>query len=287
MPKQRTNPFVHRDPPADVKRRVRQECGFACVLCGDLYQEYDHFAPEFARCTEHRAEGIALLCATCHRDKNAGRVSNEVVAAARLRATERFRDPPWLHQTRGGAVTLRFGTNILSGRTVGFSFGPQLFFRIDTSDDTLEPWMLSGSLFHGRGNIVRFERNEVLSCSGNWDVELTGRDLTFRCRPRGVVLQLRFSATEIAIERLNLEWASGVTMSIGPDGALCMMGLSHSAYRNRANRVVFKNCRVVEQPRGSQLGPHSVARFVNLFGSTVESFEVDRAMLRRPPVWWI
>jgi len=58
---------IPRDIPVDVERTVRKECGFGCVICGEMLIEYDHFEPPFHEVKEeHNASGIALLCPTHH-----------------------------------------------------------------------------------------------------------------------------------------------------------------------------------------------------------------------------
>ncbi|GAA3997406.1 hypothetical protein GCM10022211_03460 [Sphingomonas humi] len=71
---------LSRTIPADVKREVRQSCQFGCVRCRASLYQYDHFDPEYADATEHAADGIALLCPTCHDLKTKG-----VLTAARVR----------------------------------------------------------------------------------------------------------------------------------------------------------------------------------------------------------
>lgn len=56
--------------PDPVKRQVRQQCGFGCVVCGSPFYDYEHWNPEFKDLNgAHRAEGITLCCPNCHRRK--------------------------------------------------------------------------------------------------------------------------------------------------------------------------------------------------------------------------
>ena len=68
---------LSREIPSDVRRAVRQRCGFGCVVCGSAIFEYDHFDPEFKDATTHDSDGIALLCPTDHSRKGNGLISNE------------------------------------------------------------------------------------------------------------------------------------------------------------------------------------------------------------------
>jgi hypothetical protein len=61
-----------RDIPEPVARAIRQRCGFGCIICGCAILQYDHFDPEFSEATEHRADGITLLCGQHHDKKTRG-----------------------------------------------------------------------------------------------------------------------------------------------------------------------------------------------------------------------
>jgi len=51
-------------------------------MCGKAFYHYDHFDPEFADATEHNADGITLLCAEHHDEKNRNRSTIEMVQDA-------------------------------------------------------------------------------------------------------------------------------------------------------------------------------------------------------------
>ena len=50
-----------RNIPAEIKRQVRQRCGFGCIICGLPIYEYEHME-EWAKVKRHRTEEITLLC---------------------------------------------------------------------------------------------------------------------------------------------------------------------------------------------------------------------------------
>ena len=57
---------LSRAIPAQIKREVRQRCGFGCVVCGAGIIQYEHVEPEFHEAESHDADKIALLCPQCH-----------------------------------------------------------------------------------------------------------------------------------------------------------------------------------------------------------------------------
>jgi hypothetical protein len=57
--------------PSDIKRKVRQRCGFGCVICGLPLYEYDHLVP-WSEVETHEADNLVLLCDRHHREKTSG-----------------------------------------------------------------------------------------------------------------------------------------------------------------------------------------------------------------------
>src|SRR5688572_25130200 len=67
--------------PAKIKRKVRQRCGFGCVVCGNPFCDYDHME-EWAILQRHRASEITLLCKQHHGEKTNGLLPLEQVLEA-------------------------------------------------------------------------------------------------------------------------------------------------------------------------------------------------------------
>ncbi|RWQ36268.1 MAG: HNH endonuclease [Mesorhizobium sp.] len=72
---------VSRHIPNPIKKKVRQNCRFGCVICGLPVYHYDHIE-DFADVQEHVAENLALLCPTHHQDKTSKRLSAASVKSA-------------------------------------------------------------------------------------------------------------------------------------------------------------------------------------------------------------
>ena len=73
---------LQRTIPEDVKRTIRKQCGFGCVICGAGYWEYDHVEPEFVDCTSHDPKGMTLLCLYHHGKKTKGLLSKQKIVEA-------------------------------------------------------------------------------------------------------------------------------------------------------------------------------------------------------------
>jgi hypothetical protein len=99
------------DIPEPMKRQVRQECFFGCVLCGSPVFHYDHIQ-EYSVVKEHTVGNIALLCEMHHGAKTTGKLSADRVAEARLAPFNKDRalTPPYRIEPNR-EIEILLGTN--------------------------------------------------------------------------------------------------------------------------------------------------------------------------------
>ena len=57
---------LSRTIDADIRRQIRQACGFGCCVCGNAITEYEHVDPPFEEAKIHDPQHITLLCTGCH-----------------------------------------------------------------------------------------------------------------------------------------------------------------------------------------------------------------------------
>lgn len=69
---------MDRNPPASVRRILREEVGFCCQVdgCGSPYLSYHHFDPPWASNEHHNPEGMIALCLHHHKEADVGTYSN-------------------------------------------------------------------------------------------------------------------------------------------------------------------------------------------------------------------
>ncbi|HDZ0790542.1 TPA: hypothetical protein RRT77_004528, partial [Klebsiella pneumoniae] len=39
--------------PSEIRKRIRIDAGYGCVICGGLFVDYEHIEPEFSKAVEH------------------------------------------------------------------------------------------------------------------------------------------------------------------------------------------------------------------------------------------
>ena len=200
--------------PSDVRRQIRQECGFGCILCGLLPYQYDHFDPEFAEATLHDPNKIALLCGNHHDEKTAGRISNALISLKRSKPfnrNDKSTGPVWRPVLDPAIDTVVVcGVQFTNCEAPGLSINGEVVFAFERDDDG--QWQMDGALCDDEGDFaLRFDASEIRITKGRWDTTLEGRFLTIRSGPRRISLQLELDANNklIALRRINMSLANG------------------------------------------------------------------------------
>lgn len=200
---------LSRTIPSGIRREVRQRCGFGCVRCGLALFDYEHFNPDFKEASEHRAEGITLLCMQCNQKRRRGVLSVETVSAANS-------SPKCLQQGFSNEA-FDFGQNamevVFAGITIvdcerlieinGFPI-----LSINPPEVASQPYRLSGRFADETGDITLKIANNVWSAGAdNWDVECVGSRITIRRNPGDISLILRSEPPiRLVVERLNMQF---------------------------------------------------------------------------------
>ena len=193
--------------PEDVKRQVRQTCGYGCVICGTAIVEYEHVRPEFAKAKAHDPKGIALLCPTCHAKKTRNFLSARRVLEAM--------DKPAAKASGFAFSELEIHSShpyvIFGGMTLKNCATPVLvrnmpLIRVEDAEEDRGPYQLSASFFDDKGIPSLFiRRNEWRVAANSWDVEAVGGRITVRTGPGDIALQLLLDPGQgVVVERLKM-----------------------------------------------------------------------------------
>lgn len=206
--------------PSKIKRKVRQRCGFGCVICGLPIYEYDH-KPGFANVKRHRAEELTLLCPNHHTEKTKGLIPD-------VRVEEADRDPFNLRTGTTSPYALWF-----DGTAPEIVLGQQLFICDDLRRPTVMlPVVINhycplGFTLDTKGLLLNLDARDsknnrilhikeselILSCT-TWDATLVGNTLSVWERSGGLSLCMEFHPPHrIVITRYHI-CSGGVTIDI-------------------------------------------------------------------------
>jgi len=198
---------LSRKIPLRIKRQIRQECGFGCVICGLAIAQYEHIDPPFAEAREHDPSKIALLCGACH-DKVTRRIwsKQKVIEARENPCTFRKGYAREAFDIRG-PITLYLGSNEYQNVSciIRTSSG-QTWLEIAPPNAPEEPYRLSAQFFDQRGEVVlTIEENDWFCPITVWDVEVHANVLTVRNSDRDIALQLEAMPRDgIRLHKLNM-----------------------------------------------------------------------------------
>lgn len=198
-----TNP---RGIPTSVKRQVRQECRFGCVICGMPIFHYDHII-EFSVVKRHDVENLALLCPNHHQDKTSGRLDADTVAAYRRKpfnSTRTF--------TSGHRLALARRFSAILGTNSGWKdFGPDggdysVLWANGTSLLVIHAeggWLsLSIRLTDSNGTgLLIVDRGELTISTAEWDYEYQGVALKVLRSKRDVLLDIDLANDHVIVRK--------------------------------------------------------------------------------------
>jgi len=196
-----------RHIPAEVKREVRQRCGFGCVLCGLGFFDYEHFAPDFSDADEHRAEGITLLCPRCNQRRARGTLSRESVAAAdRNPACRQQGFTRECFDVSPNRLVLKLAAATFVNCPIAVEVNRFPLLSIARPANLGEPLRLSGYFCDAQGRVTLTIRdNEWRAPAGLWDVECVGPRITVRTAQGEIALVLRTEPPErLVVERIDM-----------------------------------------------------------------------------------
>lgn len=206
---------LSRDIPSSIKREVRKRDGFGCVVCGRAIYDYEHIDPEFSEAPAHQADGIVLLCISCHGKKTRGFLSKTTILKAKANpkcrqqgfSFEEFDIGTDFPQIVLGALNARNVTTLIeiNGNSI-LSIRPPLFKNL--------PFRISAHLTDIDGTtVLKIEENEWQSSIESWDVETRGGRIVIRRGPGDIILALRCEPpNRLVIERIEMVY-QGTTIS--------------------------------------------------------------------------
>lgn len=262
--------------PPEIKREVRQRCGFGCVICGLPIYEYEHML-EWAVVQRHVADEITLLCRQHHGEKTNGLLPKENVLAANLNPFNKRVGVTknYLLHYSGDSVKVNIGDNVFSydGMPDQFAFAPLvidgspvIMFKRD--QDNL---FLSFAAYDESNKVVlEILDNEIVYDAGQWDAEWVGQSLTIREAHKKILVKLTFNPPgEISV-------AKGRILR---NGVEIMIGENYLFLTNNSN--YFGGTQTINCPVGISVGYPIFDCGVAIAVSNVPRYLFDRTAARR------
>lgn len=177
------------------------------MICGAAIVEYEHVRPNFAKAKAHDAQGIALLCPTCHAKKTRNFLSARRVLEAMNKPAAKASSFAFSElEDRGSHPYVVFGGMTLENCPTPVAVRGMPLIRVKDAEVARGPYQLSTSFFDDKGILSLFiRRNEWQVAANSWDVEAVGGKITVRTAPGEIALQLLLDPGQgVVVERLNM-----------------------------------------------------------------------------------
>ncbi|WP_295819861.1 hypothetical protein [uncultured Deinococcus sp.] len=208
-----------RDIPPEVKRLVRQRCGFGCVICGLALVDYEHVDPVFAEARFHDPDAIVLLCPTHHAMVTRGMMSKtRVMEAAKKPAALQRGFTHGVFQVDRGPLIVDFGGFVCEDTPIILNIGGVPLLSFEKPQDEEEPWNMTAIMADYLGSpLMSVFRNEWRISTTRWDVKVEGNRILVRNGPRNIGLKIRhdpgksivFEAARLAFAGMKIECREG------------------------------------------------------------------------------
>ncbi|MFV8669550.1 hypothetical protein ACNRC9_11100, partial [Ralstonia pseudosolanacearum] len=200
---------LRRTIPEDIKRQIRQRCGFGCVICGLAFYDYEHFDPDFVDATEHNPAGMTLLCSQCNQKRARTRLSAETVAAANAnpKCRQQGFSSEWFDFSSDPIEIVFAGVTFYDCRYLIVVNGRPLL-GVEPPIEPGQPVRLSGLFTDASGKVTLRIRDNAFSVDAkNWDVECVGPRITVRSAQGAISLVLTMAPpSRLIVERLEMQF---------------------------------------------------------------------------------
>lgn len=200
-----------RNIPETVKRKVRKNSGFGCVICGSAICQYEHINPEYKDAKTHNPNGITLLCGSCHDKKTRKIYSREKIMEAMKnpKCKEKGFTRDFL-DIADKKIIVQLGSCQFIDIVSLINIEGESIFSITPPNPKLfnEPYKLNAYISDDEENgIFGIKDNIWYGDIANWDIECTGTEIKIRKKLGDIVLHMETIPREkIVIHKLKMQF---------------------------------------------------------------------------------
>ncbi len=198
---------LKRRPDADVRRTIRQNSGFGCVVCGLAIGDYEHVDPTYANAKIHDPSCMTFLCIRCHGKVTRGQLSKESVKNAMMEpaalktgfsfeALDVGSTAPTIHI---GPMSVKDCESIILVNT-----RPVLW--VHPPEEVGGPVRIGAEMRNEQGELIfSIVDNEWRVRNESWDVEVIGKITTIRNGPGEIALVIRTEPPgDLYVDRMDM-----------------------------------------------------------------------------------
>ena len=163
---------MNRNPPPNVKKKLREEMGFGCPIpnCGCPYLEWHHFDPPWREKNHHNPEGMIALCREHHIQADNGAFTNEQLHQFKQVGKANWRQVSGKFNWMRNRILAVVGGNFYYETLVIFEFKkkPIIWFERDQNNYLLLNFQMLSTSKEPRAYM---QHNEWFNVGGEEDIE--------------------------------------------------------------------------------------------------------------------
>lgn len=227
--------------PESIKRQVRQNSFFGCVICGMPFYEYEHIE-EYAQVQEHTVDNIILLCPNHHASKTTHKLSKERLVHAKNNPFNGTKEQTAAYKIEPSSdLAIKIGTNACLGWDSArikdhhvFWINGESYFTLHANDDG---WLsVSLKITDQQGEILLKVINGELSINTNiFDFSYEGNRIIIRDKNyKKIILDVRIADNKVEISHAYF-------MHQGNDGFIVENGVLYTIC-NQTNTGMSMGC---------------------------------------------
>ncbi|MCB1345342.1 MAG: SEC-C domain-containing protein [Rhodobacter sp.] len=198
---------LRRRPESSVRRTIRKNSGFGCVVCGLAIGDYEHVDPTYVDAEIHDPNCMTFLCIRCHGKVTRGQLSKESVKDA-MREPAAFKAGFSFEALDVGssAPTIHIGPMSVKNCESIISVNSRPVLWIHPPEEAGGPVRIGAEIRNEHGELVfSIVDNEWRVQKESWDVEVIGKTTTIRNGPREIALVIRTEPPgDLYIDRMDM-----------------------------------------------------------------------------------
>lgn len=231
--------------PTSVRKKVRQNSGYGCVICGNAIVDYEHVDPEFKDAKAHNAACITLLCPGCHSKVTRGSYSKEKVKEAMKH--------PWAFENGLSYDDLDMpakepeiivGDSKYSGLVTLLDVKGKKLVSFKKPENKFSPYLINAEFYNQKGDLTAKIRDNIFqNVLGDHDIQFVGGKIIIKCPGyKNPSLELeRLGGQDLKVIQLDMFY-NGVAVTVNKEGEMRIkIGNSEYSLKNS----VASNCNTI------------------------------------------
>ncbi len=206
---------LSRNIPAEIRRILRKEAGYGCVICGNIIIEYEHIEPEFKDALEHNPTRMTVLCPGCHANVTKNLTAKSTVWEAKRNPIVRqlgAATHKLFVRTAMGLKT-KIGDTIFSNAKSIIEIDDRVILQILPPEEKEGPFRINATFFDENNEFVgAIINNELKIFFAAFNFENVSNRFCIWSKHSEKLLELAVHPpNEISVEEINLHY-NGITV---------------------------------------------------------------------------